>query len=110
MLALVLESDTTALPDAAADSVTVQVEEPGALIVAGEQLTELGCTVTVNPIVADWLLLPNVAVTVAFCAVLIVPVVAENVALLCPAPIVTLPGIVIAPVLPSDTRVADTAA
>ncbi len=52
MLALLLDKVTVAPPaGAAAVSVTVQLEVPGAFIVAGEQLKLLGCAVTVNAMV-----------------------------------------------------------
>ncbi len=66
---------------AAADKVIVQLEDPGAAIVPGEQVKDDGTT-TIKLTVADCCWLLSVAVTVTFCAVLTVPVVAENVALL----------------------------
>ncbi len=54
MLALLLDSVTVEPPAGAAEvKVTVHVEAPGALTVAGEQLRLPGCVVTVNAIVAD---------------------------------------------------------
>jgi hypothetical protein len=54
MLALLLDKVTVAPPaGAAAVSVTVQLEVPGAFTVAGEQLKPLGCAVTVKAMVAD---------------------------------------------------------
>jgi hypothetical protein len=54
MLALLLDSVTVEPPAGAAEvKVTVQVEAPGALTVAGEQLKLPGCVVTVNATVAD---------------------------------------------------------
>jgi hypothetical protein len=54
MLPLLLDRVTVAPPaGAAAVSVTVQLEVPGAFTVAGEQLKLLGCAVTVNAMVAD---------------------------------------------------------
>ncbi len=53
MLALLLDKVTVAPPaGAAAVSVNVQLEVPGAFTVAGEQLKLLGCAVTVNAMVA----------------------------------------------------------
>jgi hypothetical protein len=53
MLALLLDNVTVAPPaGAAAVSVTVQLEVPGAFTVAGEQLKLLGCAVTVKAMVA----------------------------------------------------------
>ena len=79
---LLLVKATVVLPVGPADSVSVQVADPGALIELGEQDSEDGWTVTVKLMVADWLCPLRVAVTVAFCAALTVPVVAENVVLL----------------------------
>jgi hypothetical protein len=54
MLALLLDKVTVEPPaGAAAVRLTVQLDVPGAFTVAGEQLKLLGCTVTVNAIVAD---------------------------------------------------------
>jgi hypothetical protein len=54
MLPLLLDKVTVAPPaGAAAVSVTVQLEVPGAFTVAGEQLKLLGCAVTVNAMVVD---------------------------------------------------------
>jgi hypothetical protein len=53
MLPLLLDKVTVAPPaGAAAVSVTVQLEVPGAFTVAGEQLKLLGWAVTVNATVA----------------------------------------------------------
>ena len=67
MFVLLLARVTVAPPEGAGpDKVTVQFEEPGAFTVAGEHVRELGCTVIVRLMVADWLWLFRVAVTVAF--------------------------------------------
>ena len=64
---MLLASVTVAPPEGAGpDKVTVQLEEPGATTVDGEQLRELGWTFTVRLRVADWLWPLSVAVTVAF--------------------------------------------
>jgi hypothetical protein len=64
---LLLASATVAPPlGAGADKVTVQLEEPGAFTVPGEQLSELGWTFTVRLRVAARLWPLRVAVTVAF--------------------------------------------
>lgn len=65
---LLLASATVAPPEGAgADKVTVQLEEPGAFTVPGEQLSAVGWRVTaVRLRVADWLWPLSVAVTVAF--------------------------------------------
>jgi len=82
-LALLLATVTVTPPAGdGADKVTVQLEEPGAITVEGEQLSVLGWTATVRLRVADWLWPLRVAVTFAFPAVVMVPVVAEKVALL----------------------------
>ncbi len=83
---LPLVSDTTEPPAGAADViVTVQVEEPGALTVPGEQfrllrLTTVGGT---NASDAVWLTAFSVAVTITFSALFTVPVEAAKLALLC---------------------------
>ena len=79
--------------------VTVQLDVPGALTVAGEQLKAPGWTFTVRLTVASCVMPFREAVTVTFCALLTVAVVAENVALLWLAPITTLDGIVSEPLL-----------
>jgi hypothetical protein len=63
---LVLESATLAVPEAAAVKVTVQVEVPGALTVAGEQVKLLSCAAAAMLMVACWLWPLKFAVTVAF--------------------------------------------
>ena len=50
MLALLLDSATVAPDGTAAVNVTIQLEVPGALTVAGEQLKLDGCAVTVKAI------------------------------------------------------------
>ena len=93
MLALLLDSATLApLEGAEPDSVTVQVEVPGAVTVPGKQLRLPGTTVTVRLTLADWLWPFSVAVTVAVAPLATVPLIAVNVALLWPAATVTLAG------------------
>jgi hypothetical protein len=107
MLVLLLDSATIAPPEGAApDSVTVQMEAPGAVTAPGEQLRLLGTTVPVRLTLADWLWPFSVAVmaAVALPATVAltptptvpllptVPLVAVNVALLWPAATVTLAG------------------
>jgi hypothetical protein len=66
-LALLLDTPTVTPPaGAAAVSVIVQLDVPGAFTVAGEQLKLLGCTLTVKAIVADWLIPLREPVTVTF--------------------------------------------
>jgi hypothetical protein len=78
-LVLLLDTVTFAPPEGAGpDSVTVQLADPGAFTVPGEQLTDEGTTVTVKLIVADFCCPLSVAVTLALCAELRFPVVAEN--------------------------------
>ena len=65
-LALLLDKVTLAPPDGAgADRVTVQLADPGAATVPGEQLTDEGTTVTVKLIPADCCWLLSAAVTLA---------------------------------------------
>ena len=64
-LALLLESPTVAPEGTAAVNVTVHVDVPGALMVAGEHVRELTCTVTVRPMLAAWEIPFSEAVTVA---------------------------------------------
>ena len=94
MLVLLLDSATLAPPAGAdPDSVTVQVEVPGAVTVPGEQLKLPGTTVTARLTLADWLWpLFSVAVMVAVALLPTVPLVAVNVALPWPAATVTLAG------------------
>ena len=97
MLVLLLDSATLApLEGADPDSVTVQVEVPGAVTVPGEQFRLPGTTVTVRLTLADWLWPFSVAVMVAVALPVelapTVPLVAANVALLRPAATVTLAG------------------
>jgi hypothetical protein len=84
---------------AALDSVTVQLEVPGALTVAGEQVKPPGWTSTVRAIVATWVIPFRDAVTVTLCALVTVPVVTLKVALFWVAPTVTLAGTVSDPLL-----------
>jgi hypothetical protein len=66
MPALLLDSAMVTPPvGAGADSVTMQVEVPGALTVPGEQLRLEGTTITVRLMVAVWLWPFSVAVIVA---------------------------------------------
>jgi hypothetical protein len=93
MLALLLERAIVTPPaGAAAVSRIVQVEEPGAFTVAGEQVMEPGCTGTVRPIDVDCVAPFSEAPTVTVCAVVTVAVVAVKVAVLWPAETVTLAG------------------
>ena len=62
-LPLLLDSASVAPPDGAgADNVTVQLAEPGAVTVPGEQFNDAGNTVTVRLTAADSCWLPSVAV------------------------------------------------
>ena len=93
MLPLLLDSATVAPPEGAgAESVTVQLEVPGALTVPGEQLRLPGTTVTLRLTEAVWFWPFRVAVIVAVWLLLTVPLVAVNVALLWPAETITLAG------------------
>ena len=66
-LALLLDSVSVAPPDGAgADKVIVQLAEPGAVTVLGEQFNDAGRTVTVRLTDADICWLPRVAVTLTF--------------------------------------------
>jgi hypothetical protein len=66
-LALLLERTTLVPPAGAAlVKVTVHVDVPEALIVAGEQLTELDWTVTVKVIVLDFVIPLIAALTVTY--------------------------------------------
>jgi hypothetical protein len=66
MLLLLLVSITFAPPGGAiVVSVTVQLEDPGAITVAGEHTRVLGMGIKVRVMVADWAWPPRVAVTVA---------------------------------------------
>ncbi len=66
ILALLLERVTVDPPPGATSvSVTLQLAVPGALMVAGEQVRELTCRVTVRPMVAAWVIPLSEAVTVA---------------------------------------------
>jgi hypothetical protein len=80
ILALLLESVTVAPDGTAAVSVTVQLDVPGAITVAGEQVREPTWTVTVRPMMVDWVTPFKEAVTVTFCALEMFAVVAGNVA------------------------------
>jgi hypothetical protein len=92
-LVLLLDRVTLAPPrGAGADKVTVQLADPGAATVAGEQFKDEGVTVTVKLMVADSCWPLSVAVTLAVWAVLMVPVVAAKVVLAWPAGMVTLAG------------------
>ena len=92
-LALLLDTATPAPPNGAgAVNVIVQLDDPGAATVPGEQVNDEGVTATIRVTVVECCWPLNVAVTVAVCALLTVPVVAANVPLLCPAAIVTRSG------------------
>jgi hypothetical protein len=79
--------------------VTVQLELPGAVKFAGEQLKPLRVTVMVRAMVSVRVWPPKLAVTVAVWLLLIAPAVAEKLTLVEPALIVTLPGTPRAPTL-----------
>jgi hypothetical protein len=75
-LALLLESATLAPPaGAAADNVIVQLDDPGAVTVPGEQVTDDGTTATVKLIVAACCWPLSVAVTLTLWALITVPAV-----------------------------------
>ena len=77
---------------AASVKVAVQVELPGALTVAGLQLSPLNCA-TGDTVTAAVLVTPlALAVTVAVCALATVAAVAVNVAVVAPDPTVTVAG------------------
>ena len=102
-LALLLTKVTLTALEVDADSQTVQLEVPGELTVAGEQLRLL-IWVAARLIVACCLCPFRVAVTDAVRLLATVPVVAVNVAPLWPDATVTLAGTVSNPVLlASDT-------
>ena len=105
-LPLLLDSVTLAALTAAAVSVTVQSEVPGAFTVVGEQLKLLICAAAARLIVACWLTPLRVAVTVAFWLLLTVPEVAVKVALLWPDATTTLAGTVSNPLLLPSVTVA----
>ncbi len=87
-----LDRAMTAPPDGAGDvKVIVQLADPGAVIVPGEQVKDEGTT-TVKLTVADCCTPLSVAVTLTLCALLTVPVVAAKVVLLWPVAMVTLDG------------------
>jgi hypothetical protein len=92
-LVLLLDNVTLApLDGAAADKVIVQLEEPGAVTVAGEHVNNDGTVGMVNPTVADCCWPLSAAVTLTLWALLTVPVVTENVPLVWPAAMVKLEG------------------
>ena len=105
-MVLVLDSVTLAALEAAAVRLTVQVEVPGALTVAGEQVKLLICTAAARLIVACWLWPLRVAVTIAFWLLLTLPEVAGKVAVLWPNATVTLAGTVSNPLLLASVTVA----
>ncbi len=70
----------------------VQLADPGAATVPGEQVKDEGTTTTVKLTVADCCTPLSVAVTLTLCALLSVPVVAAKVALVWPVAMVTLDG------------------
>jgi len=75
-LALLLDSETLAPPaGAGAESVIVQLDDPGAVTVPGEQVTDDGTIATVRLIVAACCWPLSVAVTLTLWALLTVPVV-----------------------------------
>jgi hypothetical protein len=65
-LVLLLSSVTLAALEAAAVKVAVQVEVPGPVTVAGEQVKLLSCAAAARLMVACWLWPLKVAVMVAF--------------------------------------------
>jgi hypothetical protein len=82
-LVLLLESATLVPPAGAAPvKIAVHVEEPPALTVDGEQVSEPDCTTIVKAIEVDWVTPFREPLTVTFWAVVTVAVVAVNVALL----------------------------
>jgi hypothetical protein len=81
-LVLLLDKAISAPPDGAgAVKVIVQLADPGAATVPGEQVKDEGKTATVKLIVADCWWPFRVAVTMALWALLTVPVVAAKVVL-----------------------------
>jgi hypothetical protein len=81
-LELVLASATLVAPDAAAANLAVQVEVPGPVTVAGEQVRLLICAAAARLMVACWLWPLRVAVTMALWLPLTAPDVAVKVELL----------------------------
>ena len=99
MLALLLESATLTALAAAAVSVAVQVDVPGAFTVAGEQLKLPSCARVTRLMVACWLWPFKVAVTMALWLLLTLPDVAVKVAVVWPERTVTFAGTVSSPLL-----------
>ena len=79
-LALLLESETAVLLEAALENVTVQVDAAPELRVEGEQANEVRVTGLLSVIVAVFETPLSVAVTTAELSVVRVPAVAANVA------------------------------
>ncbi|HVO96552.1 MAG TPA: hypothetical protein VMT15_00720 [Bryobacteraceae bacterium] len=93
-LELLLDSPTLTAPVAADDSVTVQVEVPGAVTVVGEQEMPLSCTTGVRLMEVETVVPFQLALTFAVELDDSVPAVARKVADGCPAAMVTLGGTV----------------
>jgi hypothetical protein len=106
ILALLLSNVTLTGLEVAAVSVTVQLEVPGELTVAGEQLRLVIWLATVRLIVACWLCPFRVAVTIAVWSLVTVAVDAAKVAPLCPGATTTLGGTESIPLLLTSEMVA----
>ena len=89
---LLLDSDTAIALDAAADSVTVQFDVPGAFTAAGAQEIPASCATGARLMDADTVAPFQLALTEAVALDDNAPVVAANVEDDCPAAIVTLDG------------------
>jgi hypothetical protein len=105
-LTLLLISVTLVALEAAAVNAAVQVEVPGAFTVAGEQLKLLSVAAAARLMVACWLWLLRVAVTMALWLLFTVPEVAVKVAVVWPDATVTLAGTVSNPLLLASETVA----
>jgi len=105
-LPLLLSSVTLVALEAAAVKAAVQVEVPGPVTVAGEQLRLLRLAAAARLMVACLFRPFRVAVTIALWLLLTVPEVAGKVALLWPGATVTLAGTVSNPLLLASETVA----